>query len=342
MVAPPKLVAIALGEAVDRFLEAALAQARLGRRSVNTVKAWIADLHDLAELLGEDIVVDDITGDDIDDALDRFSRLPDRRRTRQDERSGKSVDSRLRFERSLAALFNHALLEGWVQQSPMPYAKLRGPRRPPLRVKRTALSTPQAADLVRDGAAVESADRRHDARRHESIPVRNRLIVEMLVKLGPRVSELVSANIADFFPETRSGVRAWWWRIVGKGDKVRPVAVPNTVKAHIDAYMLIRPLPTASAGDALLLSGRGNRLSSRDVQRIVDIAAKHADLHRSITPHALRHTTATQMVQAGYGLSTVARALGHASIATTDGYIDPEEAHMAQAMNSVSTMLDTE
>lgn len=152
--------------------------------------------------------------------------------------------------------------------------------------------------------------------------LRDRAILELLYSTGMRVSELVSRNLVDLdFKEEMLTVR-------GKGDKERlvPVGAPaiEAVRSWLDQR---NQLMEKRAGqgkmiekDALFLNGRGGRLSVRSVERMAKMYGERAGIMQVVTPHALRHSFATHLLEMGADLRSVQELLGHASLSTTQRY----------------------
>lgn len=168
----------------------------------------------------------------------------------------------------------------------------------------TVLRTDQATQLV-------------DAPGQQATPValRDRLVLELLYATGIRVSELCGLDIADV-DRARRVVR-----VVGKGDRERAVPYGLPAEDALDDWLRRgRPeLAGPASGDALLLGARGGRLQPTVVRRIVDAYARATGLPRT-TPHGLRHTAATHLLEGGADLRTVQELLGHASLSTTQIY----------------------
>ena len=344
MVAPPAVARVPLLEAVGTYLELAHRQAAVGQLSPKTVANYDADLGELVRLAGEEVIVDDITGADVDDVLTRFAATPDQRYTRTvDPGRTRSVATTIRFRQSISRFFTAAMREGWVQRSPMEWSVLDPKNAGPLRIERTSLTGGQALALVTHGAGPGNPE---SARPHERNWARDRFILAALTVCGPRISELCNANLDDFFANTDAdGNVQWMWRIIGKGNKIRTTPVSDWLIARRDAYLAVRPSPgthlgaakQADAERALLLTGRGIRLTPRDVQRLLPRATKHVqsvqpDQARALTPHALRHTAATLLLAAGWDVKLVQQLLGHASLGTTGKYLDELPGELAQAI----------
>jgi integrase/recombinase XerC len=146
---------------------------------------------------------------------------------------------------------------------------------------------------------------------------RDRAILEMLYSTGIRVSELVAINIADI--DLGSSVI----RVRGKGKKERVIPIgPGAVKAVIH-YLDLRRSSLHGARqdlDALFINKHGQRLSTRSVRRKLDKYLLEAGLDLSVSPHTLRHSFATHMLQRGADLRSVQEMLGHQSLSTTQIY----------------------
>ena len=145
---------------------------------------------------------------------------------------------------------------------------------------------------------------------------RDRAILELLYAAGVRLSELVSLNLGDLSLDT--GQMVVW----GKGGKERLVLLGKPAVQALRAYL--RDGRTKLRGkkttDALLLNRFGGRLSRRSIGLILDKYSKLAGLWRKVTPHLLRHTFATHMLEGGANLRVVQELLGHAQPTTTEIY----------------------
>lgn len=146
---------------------------------------------------------------------------------------------------------------------------------------------------------------------------RDRAIMELLYGSGLRVSELVNLNLGDIDRSQRE-VRVW-----GKGSKERIVVLGEPAVRAITTYLndgRLKLLKGDRAVNALFLNRSGGRLSARSVQKTLDKCAKMAGLEKKITPHVLRHTFATHLLDGGADLRTVQELLGHEHLSTTQIY----------------------
>ena len=144
---------------------------------------------------------------------------------------------------------------------------------------------------------------------------RDRAILETIYSAGLRVSELVSLDVGDV--DEFSGAL----RIAGKGRKERLAPLGDRAAEAIEAYLAMRRANLGSArGEPLFANRFSNRLSARSVRRVLDKHVIAADIAFHISPHALRHSFATHMLDAGADLRSVQEMLGHASLSTTQIY----------------------
>ncbi|MEV4457900.1 tyrosine-type recombinase/integrase [Microbispora sp. NPDC049633] len=353
---PAEVNRLTVQEAADRYVELVRAKTVTGGLSPATAEVYARDVATFVRLAGPDRVLDDLTGEDVDAVLLAFARKPDERRkggvqgkdagkgTGQStgkspvkspvKSTGQSAASQARFRRSVSALFRHAASAGWVHLDPMAASSVRARERGGLRPERRALTREQAEGLIEAAGSpaappVEAAAGRR-RRADQRTEVRDALVVLLLTTLGPRVSELVRANVEDFY--TNDGVR--YWRIFGKGGRTRDVPLPDAVAAALDAYLSVR-----AGGDgekALLLSWRGRRLARGDVQAVIDRVQRQVDpgRRRAVTPHGLRHTTATHLLADGTDMDAVRRVLGHSDLSTLGRYRDDLPGELEVAMGS--------
>lgn len=142
--------------------------------------------------------------------------------------------------------------------------------------------------------------------------LRDRAILEMLYSCGLRVSELTGLNIGEL------DLSDEMVRVMGKGGKERIVPVGSRAITAIRAYLAGRG-ELAGSGP-LFLNTRGQRINRRSVARIVDAHVLRIAAFKRISPHILRHTFATHMLEGGADLRAIQELLGHASLSTTQKY----------------------
>ncbi len=157
--------------------------------------------------------------------------------------------------------------------------------------------------------------------------LRDRAILETLYASGVRVSELVGLDVDDL------DLRRGELRVVGKGDKERLALLGRPAVAALRRYLADgRPAlqREGRATRALFLNRLGGRLSVRSVSEMVRRAGRSAGLSQRVTPHLLRHTFATHLLDGGADLRAVQELLGHESIATTQIYTHVSTRHARQ------------
>jgi len=148
------------------------------------------------------------------------------------------------------------------------------------------------------------------------VSLRDRAILETLYGAGLRISELVSLDVDDVDLDGGS-VRA-----VGKGSRERLVPLGRYAVRAVEAYLVRgRPaLATSRSRSALFLNQRGGRLTRQGCTNIVKAMARRAGIRKRVTPHMLRHSFATHLLEGGADVRVVQELLGHASVATTQIY----------------------
>ncbi|PCE14249.1 tyrosine recombinase XerD [Microbacterium sp. SZ1] len=183
-----------------------------------------------------------------------------------------------------------------------PSGRLRPPKAPRRLPK--ALTIDQVERLL----AAPSAE--------EPIGIRDRALLELLYATGARVSEAVNLDVDDV---SHGDVL----RLRGKGSKERIVPVGSFARAAVDAYLTrVRPGLAAKgrASARLFLGARGAPLSRQSAWLVIRDAAERAQITSDVSPHTLRHSFATHLLQGGADVRVVQELLGHASVATTQIY----------------------
>lgn len=148
------------------------------------------------------------------------------------------------------------------------------------------------------------------------VALRDRALLELLYATGARVSEAVGLDVDDV---TDGDIL----RVRGKGSKERIVPIGSYARAAVDAYLTrVRPelARRGKASPRLFLGARGAPLSRQSAWLVIQAAAERANLEAHVSPHTLRHSFATHLLQGGADVRVVQELLGHASVATTQIY----------------------
>lgn len=150
----------------------------------------------------------------------------------------------------------------------------------------------------------------------DSFAARDRAMLELLYATGLRVAELAALDLG--MVDLQEGMV----RVRGKGNKERLVPMGTPAAAAIEAYLPQRAvlLQSGRAERALFLNSRGGRITTRSIERLVKMYAERAGIAARVSPHALRHSFATHLLEMGADLRVVQELLGHASLSTTQRY----------------------
>lgn len=171
---------------------------------------------------------------------------------------------------------------------------------------------PETLSIEQVTALIESPP---DGEYATPVDLRDRAVLEMLYGTGARISELMSLTVDDV--QGTDGIL----RLTGKGNKQRIVPVGSQALKACQAY-IVRGRPVLSKGKthALFLNTRGGALTRQSAWAIVQLAAQRAGLGDQVSPHTLRHSFATHLLQGGADVRTVQELLGHSSVTTTQIY----------------------
>ena len=257
----------------------------------NTISAYRRDLRRYLDYLEDRGIasIDQIT----EMAVQDFS-------TRLVSKHGLSATSVARVLAGVRGLHKYWLLENLTKADPSATVKPpKAPRRLP-----KAITVTQVEDLLN---AVSGDD---------PVAVRDRAILELLYATGARITEVVSLDLDDLVDPTLL-------RVLGKGSKERIVPVGRFAQSALEAYLVrTRPLLAVNGKGtaALFLNQRGGRLSRQSAWQIIHDAAEAANLPEEISPHTLRHSFATHLLEGGADVRVVQELLGHSSVATTQIY----------------------
>jgi integrase/recombinase XerC len=284
---------------VDRAVAQFLFNLKVEKNSAaQTLRSYRADLREFLEFMKERLGKSRI-GEQTPLAAEQVTHLDVRAYLASlHRRNAKS--SVARKLSSLRSFFAYLVRQGAVKQNPaeMVAAPKRAQRLP------AVLTVDEAFQLM------------HGPDRVTILGCRDAAVLEVLYSSGLRVSELTSLDLGSF--DRHLGVV----RVIGKGDKERVVPIGSKALEALDAYVGRRGelLRGREEHGALFLNSRGGRLTARSVARLLTRHVRHCNLSRSVSPHGLRHTFATHLLDAGADLRAVQEMLGHASLSTTQRY----------------------
>ncbi|WP_113661185.1 site-specific tyrosine recombinase XerD [Pedobacter nanyangensis] len=180
------------------------------------------------------------------------------------------------------------------------------------------LETPKISRKLPDTLSVHEIDQlitAIDASKPEGM--RNKAIIEVLYSCGLRVSELTELKISNIFEDTE------FIKVVGKGNKERLVPIGGIALKFINIYLNeVRVHQAIKKGneDYIFLNRFGAKLSRISIFNLIKSLAVAAGIHKNISPHTLRHSFATHLIEGGADLRAIQEMLGHASITTTEIY----------------------
>ena len=217
-----------------------------------------------------------------------------------------SPASQSRSLSALRSLFRFACREGFLSANPA--AAVRTPKLPK--------KLPKDLRPGEVGALLDGGPEREGP-----LALRDQALLEILYAAGLRVSELVGLDWSDLNLDERT------LRVLGKGRKERIVpfgeSALEALTAWLDVWDEVRSKAKEDSreeGEAVFLHHRGGRLSARSVRRVLHRRTREVALDRGVHPHALRHSFATHLLEAGADLRTIQELLGHASLSTTQRY----------------------
>jgi integrase/recombinase XerD len=214
-----------------------------------------------------------------------------------------SASSRARLMASLRGYHKFLVMENLRTDDPT--KRIRAPK--------LALRLPKALSQVEVMQLIEASGPAPDDESADYLRLRDRAIVELMYSTGARVSEIVGLDLDEVDDSGLMQVR-------GKGSKERLVPVGSYAKSALDAYLVrSRPvLAVKGSAKAVFLNQRGSRLSRQSIWEIIQKASQ--GLGKEVSPHSLRHSFATHLLEGGADVRVVQELLGHASVTTTQIY----------------------
>ena len=298
---------ITLARAIDEF-EVYVADAR--RYSPRTVRAYRSDLDRFVDFwqreFGEGVASKT--------PLSRVDTLAVRSYLASLHRSRLASRSLARHLSTLRSFFRWACREGHLEKNPA-----------------RAIPAPRLPKTLPRAMTLPDTERLLDADEDAPFPERDRALFELLYATGLRVSEAAGLDVEDVDFTSRL------LRVVGKGNKERIAPFGETAGESLAAYLpeRVRRRKGSSAaeredGEPLFVNARGGRLTTRSMARLLKRRLRAAGLPAEISPHALRHSFATHLLEAGADLRAIQELLGHASLSTTQKYTHLDAAHLRE------------
>ncbi|MCR4031125.1 MULTISPECIES: site-specific tyrosine recombinase XerD [Flavobacterium] len=223
--------------------------------------------------------------------------------------------SQARIISGLKSFFNYLVFEDYRNDNPL-----------------ELIETPKTGRKLPDTLSLQEIDNLIDAiDLSTNEGERNRAMLETLYGCGLRVSELVTLKISDLYFDEG------FIKITGKGNKERFVPIGPLTQKYIDIYKnAVRSNLTIKKGaeDTLFLNRRGSQLTRAMIFTIIKDLAQKINLKKSISPHTLRHSFATHLLENGADLRSIQLMLGHESITTTEIYVHLDRSFLKEVMHS--------
>ncbi len=300
----PETEAVILGSEAYRLVDSFLDEMRATRTaSPHTLDAYRRDLHQLFDFLMEN------QGQEIQvESIDRHHLRAFLAHLRQRNLAAKSMQRKIS---ALRSFFRFTCRKGLIETSPA--AGIRGPRTP--RSLPRVLTQEETTQLVETPDATAGP-----------LGARDAALLELLYSSGLRVEEVTKLDVEDV------DLPAGFVQVEGKGRKERTVPLGEPAREAIAGYMRERAAVLSELGvrsRAMFLNRFGKRLSVRGIQRLVRKYHLLAGLMH-VSPHTLRHSFATHLLEAGADLRSIQELLGHESVRTTQRYTHVTTKHLRE------------
>lgn len=267
--------------------------------SGNTVASYMRDFAALSEFMSEkDISPSKVTAANVDEFM----------ASQYDKNIGKTTQAR-RLS-GVRSFFNYLLLDDRINASPVEF--IENPK-----IGRQLPDVLATADIDRMIATFDTST---------ELGVRNTAMLEMLYSCGLRVSELVGLRLGDLFFDDG------FIRVIGKGDRQRLVPISTAARKKLSSWLAVRD--RSMGAEEIFLNIRGRRLTREMVFHIIKEASLLAGIGKPVSPHTLRHSFATHLLEGGASIRQVQQLLGHESVTTTEIYTHLDTAHLRQTIDT--------
>ena len=270
--------------------------------SENTIKSYEFDLHSFfAFLRDEKREIIDVEKSDLQQYLAKLYDL------------GFATTTAARHISTIRSFYEYLMIEGEVKSSPCEFIENpKLPRNLPIILNLEEVT--KLLDSFKDETAFD---------------VRNKAMIELLYASGMRVSELLNLKLGDLYLEMG------FVRCMGKGSKERIVPIGEVATEALEVYLERSRhvfLKENKQIDSLFLNRHGTKMSRQGFWKILKEQAKIAGIEKEISPHKLRHSFATHLIENGADLRIVQELLGHASISTTQIYTHVGKSHLRKVI----------
>jgi integrase/recombinase XerC len=208
---------------------------------------------------------------------------------------------------SLRSFFNFLILRGELSANPA-----------------TGISAPKRKKTLPKNLDVDQVNQLLEVDENDALSIRDRAMMELMYGTGIRLAELVNLDVKDVSNSNKE------IRVIGKGNKERKVPFSGQARQYVSQWLTKRPELLKSEEQALFISKLGKRISTRSVQKRMELWGLKQGVASHISPHKLRHSFATHVLESSGNLRAVQELLGHENISTTQVYTHLNFQHLAQ------------
>jgi integrase/recombinase XerD len=292
---------------IQSYLKGFSAYLKLERAlSKHSIAAYLTDVDKLRQYyssIDRELKLNELTLTDLREFISWLNEL------------GMIANTQARIISGLKAFFNYLMQENIISSNPTEL----------LEAPKLTRKLPDTLNIHEINQLIDGID----ASKPEGM--RNKAIIEMLYGCGLRVSELVELKLSNIYAETE------FIKVIGKGNKERLVPIGGVALKLLTIYVdQVRVHLTIKKGheDFIFLNRFGGRLSRISVFTLIKSLAIATGIHKNISPHTLRHSFATHLIEGGADLRAVQEMLGHSSITTTEIYMHLDRDYLKEVITS--------